>query len=242
MLGRNFYAKNAANKWWDQYRNQDNVLIEDMDKSHTYQGFYLKIWADKYAYPVEIKTSGDLIRPKVIIVTSNYSIEEVFPDPSIHLPLLERFKVIHKTQPWNATVNTALKKSKLPKKSKKIGLVKKRKFDQALKKPALYRQAANGMIVENNVIQPVIEESLALREAQEIAREKEVLEIMDSDDEHDALINHELCFLCGEEYDGCSCMDSENDICTQRYDGEYVPDSFSSYDENDDISEDLFDC
>jgi len=97
MLGQ-FYPKIASNKWWDKYDGEDHVLIEDMDTSHHYQGYNLKIWADKYAFPVEVKNGADWIRPKVIIVTSNYSIKQVFPDPSIHLPLLERFKEIHLTE------------------------------------------------------------------------------------------------------------------------------------------------
>lgn len=79
-----------------------------MDLSHVYQGYYLKIWADKYAFPVEVKNSGDLIRPKIIVVTSNYSIKEVFPDKSIHEPLLRRFHEIKKEVPYDATVNTFL--------------------------------------------------------------------------------------------------------------------------------------
>lgn len=107
-LQNHFYSKIASNKWWDKYDNEENVLIEDMDLSHAYQGYYLKIWADKYAFPVEVKNSGDLIRPKIIVVTSNYSIKEVFPDKSIHEPLLRRFHEIKKEVPYDATVNTYL--------------------------------------------------------------------------------------------------------------------------------------
>lgn len=68
----------------------------------------MKIWTDKYAFSVEVKNSGDMIRPRVVVVTSNYKIEQIFPDPSIHEPLLARFKVIHKEHPWDANVNTVL--------------------------------------------------------------------------------------------------------------------------------------
>lgn len=154
MFKHDFYSKCAANKWWDKYEGQKNVLIEDIDTSHAYMGFYLKIWADKYAFPVEIKNSGDLVRPESIIVTSNYPIEVVFPDPSIHQPLQRRFKVIHKTEKWNATVNTALKKKADSPKINKVN--KKRKYDQPLRKPALYRQDASGNIVPNTQKQTVL--------------------------------------------------------------------------------------
>jgi len=36
-----------------------------------------------------------MIRPKKIIVTSNYTIEECFPNVQDHLPLKRRFKVKH---------------------------------------------------------------------------------------------------------------------------------------------------
>lgn len=68
----------------------------------------MKIWTDKYAFSVEVKNSGDLIRPEVIVVTSNYRIEDVFPDKNIHAPLMERFRVIHMEHPWNATVDNVL--------------------------------------------------------------------------------------------------------------------------------------
>jgi len=181
-----FYPKIASNKWWDKYKGEDNVLIEDMDLTHQYQGYYLKIWADRYAFPVEVKNGHDYIRPKVIIVTSNYKIEEVFPDPSIHEPLKRRFKVIEK-QALKVTIKPRSKAAAGPIKEKKQPALKKRKFDQPLKKPALYRQDANGEIVKNNSKQSVIEETplfskigrpvnqAALDDMEEIQKEKEVI-------------------------------------------------------------------
>lgn len=177
MLGDNFYPKIASNKWWDKYNGEDGVLIEDIDTSHQYQGYYMKIWADKYAFPVEIKNSADWIRPKVIIATSNYSIKDVFPDPSIHLPLLERFKEIHLTERY---VKPVLKCDHIPKKSK--APTKKRKFDQPLKKPAMFRQNASGSIVPNNERQALVEEMLIekpLNITQEIEKEKEIVDCVE---------------------------------------------------------------
>lgn len=151
MLGDGFYTKIAANKWWDKYDGEDGVLIEDMDTSHSYMGGYMKIWSDKYAFSVEVKCSADLIRPKIIIVTSNYSIEQVFPDPSIHKPLLRRFKVIHMAVPWNATVDEALVREKIVQDAKDAWSEalkkKKRKFDQPMPRPTLLRRNAVGDLV-----------------------------------------------------------------------------------------------
>jgi hypothetical protein len=157
ILGEGFYTKIAANKWWDKYDNEDGVLIEDMDVTHSYMGYYLKIWADKYAFAVEVKCSADLIRPKVIIVTSNYPIEQVFPDRSIHDPLKRRFKVIHMEQAWNATLNDALVREATWNGSDE-GKEKKRKFDQPLPRPTLLRRDAKGDLVPWTQTQRVMDE------------------------------------------------------------------------------------
>jgi len=204
MLGDRFYPKIASNKWWDKYNGEEGVLIEDIDTSHAYQGYYLKIWTDKYAFPVEVKNSADWIRPKVIIATSNYSIQEVFPDPSIHLPLMERFKVIHLTERY---VKPVLKHKDLPKKAVRP---MKRKFDQPLKKPALYRQTASGKIVPNHEKQVLIDEVLPLNQTQEIVisssseEEKDcVEEIVIEDDELSGNEVFDFCPHCMHE--NCMC-------------------------------------
>jgi len=171
IIGDNaFYIKNAANKWWDKYDGQDWVLIEDMDTSHAYQGYYMKIWADKYAFSVEVKNSGDLIRPGHIVVTSNYRIEDIFPDKSIHEPLKRRFMVIHRDQPWDADVNTVLMKNAelmevadgTLNKAQEIMNKHKVKFVGAtlgpeLPKPKLFRQDASGDLVPWRNTQTVIQ-------------------------------------------------------------------------------------
>ncbi|ALE29760.1 replication associated protein [Lake Sarah-associated circular virus-38] len=146
-----FYSKMAQNKWWDKYDGEEGVLIEDMDILHNYMGPYMKIWADKYAFPVEVKTSGDRIRPKVIVVTSNYTIEQIWPDRSTHGPISRRFKVIHMDQPWNANINQVLRDAPAETSAPRE---KKRKFDQPLKKPALLRRNAVGDLVETHGYQP----------------------------------------------------------------------------------------
>jgi hypothetical protein len=72
-----FYDK-RCNKWFDGYRGQDYVLLDDLDTSHAFMAYDINRWADRYAFNAEVKGGMICIRPKHIVVTSRYSIEEVF--------------------------------------------------------------------------------------------------------------------------------------------------------------------
>lgn len=88
------YLKASNNKWWCNYKHEENALLEDLDKDHHYMGFHLKIWADRYAFSPETKGSSLMIRPKHIIVTSNYHPKEIWNDKSTLEPILRRFKIV----------------------------------------------------------------------------------------------------------------------------------------------------
>jgi hypothetical protein len=93
-----FYDK-PLNKWWDGYRETENgrpVIIEELAPKHAdYMGEFLKRWADKFSFPAEHKGTTMQIRPSKIVVTSNYTIEEIFgnTDPMLYEAIKRRFKV-----------------------------------------------------------------------------------------------------------------------------------------------------
>ena len=88
------FAK-ALNKWWDGYRHQDVVAIEEWSPKNDLTASSLKKWADRYPFPGEIK-GGCLqgLRPKKIIVLSNYTPQQCFLSQEDLGPIIRRFTVI----------------------------------------------------------------------------------------------------------------------------------------------------
>ncbi len=93
------YVKNQ-NKWWCGYKGEENVLIDDLHPSWT--GIHqLKNWADRYEFRAEIKGADKaLIRPKRILITSNYHPEQCNFKPEDIAPIKRRFKITHMYEPF----------------------------------------------------------------------------------------------------------------------------------------------
>lgn len=91
------HYQKPLNKWWDGFADEDVVALEEMDPDHgKYLGHFIKIWADRYPFNAEVKgASIKKIRPKKIIVLSNYTIDECFERCQDRDPIKRRFKTIN---------------------------------------------------------------------------------------------------------------------------------------------------
>lgn len=85
----NFYDK-LINKWWDNYDDEESVLIDDLSLDHGFMGSFLKRWADHYPFRAEYKGGSKMIRPKNIIITSNYTPEEIWPTDAVLVAAITR--------------------------------------------------------------------------------------------------------------------------------------------------------
>lgn len=91
----NIYLKDA-DKWWDGYQDNENILLDDFDTFGEHAGHFLKIWADRYTFKGQEKNgSAGYIRPKNIVITSNFTIDEIFKNPKMSSAIKRRFKIIN---------------------------------------------------------------------------------------------------------------------------------------------------
>ncbi len=104
QYGKSTYARNrwpdyfdkAPNKWFIGYEGQQTVLLDDFGpRQCMYLGWYMKRWADLFSFPIETKGGGHQVRPKRIVVTSQYTIKNCFPDELECEAIENRFTVIN---------------------------------------------------------------------------------------------------------------------------------------------------
>lgn len=91
------YEKNP-NKWWDSYKGQKCVLIDELrpDCAKALQTHFKK-WLNIAPFQAEIKGGTIRIRPQIIIITSNYSLEQLwgYDQEGAYLPMKRRLKCTH---------------------------------------------------------------------------------------------------------------------------------------------------
>jgi len=92
------YRKNPRTEWWCHFDDElhEFVLLDDVDPTMSKLASEVKTWTDQWPFPANAKqlAARDL-RPKNMIVTSNYTIQEVFGNSPDLPALLRRFEVIY---------------------------------------------------------------------------------------------------------------------------------------------------
>ncbi len=70
-------------KWWDGYQGEEVVLLDDLRKTHAeFIVYYLTQYMDRHAPPAGEVKGGNLPLPfKWFVVTSQWSIEDIFEEP-----------------------------------------------------------------------------------------------------------------------------------------------------------------
>lgn len=82
-----------ANKWWCGYKDQTVIVLDDFGKDHRVLGYHLKRWADRYPAVLEVKGSSIPTTYDTFVITSNYSIEEIWDgDEETIAAINRRFK------------------------------------------------------------------------------------------------------------------------------------------------------
>lgn len=93
--GLGIYLKEAS-KWWDGYNGEPVVLIEEFGPEHSaLLGGLLKIWCDHYPFRCEVKGGSLLIRPRHIVITSNWDMLTVFSMNGVLAPLQRRIMTVN---------------------------------------------------------------------------------------------------------------------------------------------------
>lgn len=94
LAGMDAYPKDPNTKFWDGYRDHENVVIDEfrgrIDISH------LLRWFDRYPVLVEIKGSAAVFKGRKIFITSNLWPREWYPDlDRTTFAALERRLIVH---------------------------------------------------------------------------------------------------------------------------------------------------
>lgn len=97
-------------KWWDHYNGEEVVLIEEVHPSHGKDMVtFFKRWMDRYSFKAEGKGVGAVaIRPKLVVLTSNYRLDNVWVDDRELRPLRRRLEEIEVIEGQDPNINWPL--------------------------------------------------------------------------------------------------------------------------------------
>nr|QGF19381.1 replication associated protein [Antarctic circular DNA molecule] len=87
------YIKEPTSIWWDGYNGEQVVIIDDFDKFQVKQGGDMKRWLDRYPFQAQFKGGMEKIRPRKVIVTSQYHPHEIWDDEKTVDAIMRRVTV-----------------------------------------------------------------------------------------------------------------------------------------------------
>lgn len=93
------YWKNPSESYWEEYHGQHNVVVDDYQGGMT--ASEMKLLLDKRPFAAKVKFGGTFIRPRLVVVTSNYHPKELFGPKDVG-PILRRVTIIHMTDRYTA--------------------------------------------------------------------------------------------------------------------------------------------
>ncbi|KAI3632021.1 hypothetical protein MIR68_009857 [Amoeboaphelidium protococcarum] len=104
QLGDEYYDKLPTTKFWDGYKGEKKVLIDEF-RGEIGVSHLLK-WCDKYKCCVETKGAGYPLNAEEIIITSNLHPNEWWPalDETTKAAFLRRVTVVHYDRPYERMV------------------------------------------------------------------------------------------------------------------------------------------
>lgn len=91
-----FYLK-KQNKWFDGYSGQKHIILDDFDHQGAFLSHEIKLWADRFECTGEIKGGTISLVHEVFWITSQYTIDEIWPLPEqqeLRDAIRRRFRII----------------------------------------------------------------------------------------------------------------------------------------------------
>lgn len=89
------YLKVLSAERWDGWKDHKMVIFEDVDKTHAKHAHLFKNAGDKFAFAIQVIYEGaQQIRPKLAAVTSQYEIEDIWPDHETRTALNRRYSTL----------------------------------------------------------------------------------------------------------------------------------------------------
>lgn len=90
------YNKSSHDLWWDGYKGEEVVVYSEIDTMTPKLLLYsLKDIMDHGAVHVQVKYSHMYIRPRVVVVSTQYSPKELFPDPLLYDAIDRRAQFVY---------------------------------------------------------------------------------------------------------------------------------------------------